>query len=266
VALFWRVFSTMAAVNALCLLVLFSLASVQYDAVLFGLVRDRMAVVAQTLSEPFQAAAELGLAIESLRDVDALLIRAKQSSPDVLGIYLVDQAGKVVRSTEPILADGVARAAREALSGKEPSLWFGQISDAYLAASLIRSVDGGVAGGVLLEHGDGGRSLQVQALVGKLAFIASAILAISLALGIVILRFTLRGHIRVFDALLATYDRFERQAWRGVRADEVTPEPVRGFGIDTEEIFDLLEKSEAQYQAVNPSGTSLPAKGVTLGT
>jgi hypothetical protein len=165
----------MAAVNALCLLVLFLLAAVQYDAVLSGLVRDRMAVAAQALAEPFQAVAELGLAVDSLRDLDAQLIRAKQSSPDVLGIYLFDQAGNVVRSTEPALADGVAQAAREALTGHLGSAWFGQTSDAFLAAALVRGVDGGIAGGVLFEHGDGGRSLQVQALVGKLAFIASAI-------------------------------------------------------------------------------------------
>lgn len=264
-ALFWRVFSTMAAVNALCLLVLFALASVQYDAVLSGLVRDRLAVVAQVLAEPFQAAAGLGLPIESLRDVDALLLRTKQSSTDVQGIYLFDQAGTILRSTEPGLTEDVALAARYALAQGDGSAWFGKTAGGLLVASLVTGADGGIVGGILLAHGDGGTVLQVQALTGRLAFASTAILVISLFLGLGILRLALKGHIRVFDALLATYDRFERQAWRGIRAEEAPPEPVRGFGIDTAEIFDLLERSEARYQAVNPSRLPAPARGPALG-
>lgn len=243
----------MAVVNALCLAVLFALASVQYDAVISGLVRDRLAVVAQVLVEPFQAVADLGLPVESLRGVDELLRRNKQSSTDILGIYLFDPAGNIVRATEPVLADDVTPAAGYALANTDQSSWFSENSTPPLVASLIKSADGSIAGGILISYGDGGKLLQVQALSGKLAFISAAILAISLVLGLGVLRFTLKGHIRVFDALLATYDRFERQAWRGIRTDEMSPEPVRGFGLDTEEIFVLLERSEEKYQALNPS-------------
>lgn len=256
----------MAAVNALCLLVLFALASVQYDALFSGLVRDRVAVVAQVLAEPFQAVTELGLSVDTLRDVDALLLRTKQSSADILDVYLFDQAGNIVRSTAPDLVDAAALAAKDALANSDGGTWFGNSKEGLLVASFVNGPDGKVAGGVLLAHGDGGRSLHVAALVGKLAFAASGVLAISLALGLGILRFTLRGHIQVFDALLTTYDRFERQAWRGIRTDEVPPTPVRGFGIDTDELFTLLSESEEKYQAVNPSRLSVHGGGPKLET
>lgn len=259
-ALFWRVFITVAAVNALCLVVLFGLASVQYDAVLSGLVRDRLAVVAQNLAEPFQAVAKLGLPVETVRNVDALLQRTRQSSVEITGIYLFDQAGNIVRSTEPEMPPEIADAARAALGNNDGTTWSSEDGNAYLVTSLIKAPDGMVSGGVLIRQGDSGKSMQVQALAGKLAFISVAILVVSLGAGFAVLRITLAMHIRVFDALLAAYDRFERQAWRGTRQGEIAAEPVRSFGIDTGEIFALLERSEEQYQAGNPSRAPVFAK------
>ncbi len=263
VALFWRVFTTVAAVNALCLVVLFGLASVQYDAVLSGLVRDRLAVVAQNLAEPFQAVAKLGLPIETVRNVDALLQRTRQSSAEITGIYLFDQAGNIVRTTEPVIPPEMAEAARAALNSADGRTWSSEGANSYLVASIIKAPDGKISGGVLIQQGDSGKSMQVQALEGKLLFISVAILVVSLGAAFVVLRISLAGHIRVFDALLAAYDRFERQAWRGTRPSEVVPEPTRSFGIDTGEIFALLEQSEDQYQAGNPSRTPRIVEGAT---
>lgn len=252
-ALFWRVFTTFAAVNSLCLAVLFGLASIQYDAVLSGLIRDRLAVVAQNLAEPFQAVANLGLPIETLRNADELVQRTKQSSTDVLGIYLFDPAGNIVRSTEADTTAAIETAARAALADPLGATSFSEDTGAFLVGSLIRTSDGAIAGGVLIEHGDSGRAVQVQALAARLVLISVVILIVSLCVALVVFRLTLLKHIHVFDDLLATYDRFERQAWRGQRPSETQPEPVRNFGIDTGEIFALLEQSEAQYQALNPS-------------
>lgn len=251
----------MAAVNAACLVVLFALATVQYDAVLSGLVRDRLSVVAAELAAPFQAVAELGLPIESLRDVDALLMRTKQSAPDILGIYLFDPSGAIVRSTEPegLAEIGDATLAAIASNGREAV--FQETQDALLVTNAITGIDGGIAGGVVVRYGTAGKSMQVEALAGRLGFLSAAILLVSLCAGLVVMRIALAGHIRVFDGLLATYDRFERQAWRGSRPNEPSAEPLRGFGIDTQDLFALLEESEARYQAENPSRRADVSKG-----
>lgn len=123
--LFWRVFSAIGAVIALCLLVLFTLAAVQYDAILSGLIRDRVFAVAQVLTEPFKAVSELGPSVDTLRNVDALLLRTKQSAPDVLGIYLFDETGVIVRSTEPSVSENMVDAAKTALNSDSGATWFG---------------------------------------------------------------------------------------------------------------------------------------------
>ncbi len=262
-ALFWRVFMAVAAVNALSLVVLFGLASVQYDAVLSGLIRDRLAVIAQNTSEPFQAVANLGLPVETLRNADALLERTKQSDGEIRGIYLYDRSGDIVQSTEANPAASIHDAAMAAPNAANSDIWHIEDADAFLVASPVKTSDGIVSGGVLIEYSKVGKSIQVRALAAQLAFIATAILIATLGAGFIVLRFTLSEHVRVFDALLATYDRFERQFWRGLRAGETNPEPVRGFGIDTGEIFSLLEHSEKQYQATGSAGSRKSIGGDT---
>ncbi len=262
-ALFWRVFMAVAAVNALSLVVLFGLASVQYDAVLSGLIRDRLAVIAQNTSEPFQAVANLGLPVETLRNADALLERTKQSDGEIRGIYLYDRSGDIVQSTEANPAASIHDAAMAAPNAANSDIWHIEDTDAFLVASPVKTSDGIVSGGVLIEYSKVGKSIQVRALAAQLAFIATAILIATLGAGFIVLRFTLSEHVRVFDALLATYDRFERQFWRGLRAGETNPEPVRGFGIDTGEIFSLLEHSEKQYQATGSAGSRKSIGGDT---
>ena len=262
-ALFWRVFTTIAAVNAGCLVVLFVLASVQYDAVLSGLMRDRLAVIAAELATPFQAAADLGLPIESLRDVDTLLLRTKQSSPGILGIYIFDPAGGIVRLTEPTVLPEIAGAMQAAMAQQGTEAAFADVSGALLVTSTIKGVDGAIAGSIVIQYSLDEKALQVRALAGRLGFIATVTLIASLCASLVVMRVSLARHIRLFDGLLATYDRFERQAWRGRRQGETEMEPIRGFGIDTGDMFTLLQESEARYQAVNPTHQIAPPRAQT---
>ena len=102
-ALFWRIFGTLVAVTALSLVVFVGLATVQYDAVLAGLMRDRISVIVQNIAEPLRAVVDLGLPINRKRDAAALLERTRQSETEIVGIHLFDNQGNIVLSTAGVL-------------------------------------------------------------------------------------------------------------------------------------------------------------------
>ena len=92
-----RILATIAAVNLFALAVFVMFATIQYNAILSDLTRDRLVVLADTVRRPFKSVAELGVPIGTVRNADAVLARVASSDEAIekIGaathdVYLID--------------------------------------------------------------------------------------------------------------------------------------------------------------------------------
>lgn len=244
-----RILGTVAAVNLFVLAVFVGLTTLQYNAILSGLTRERLVVLADTVRAPFQAVANLGVAIDSVRNAEAVLERARQSDDAIAAIHVISPAGEIVRSTA-LLPETQAGTewldnARAAGAG---NTWHLETRDSFLVGANIAGSTGESAGSVLIEYSKRTSNIQVQAMEAQLVLLAGLVLAATIATGLIILRLVLAEHLRIFDGILTSFDGFERKFWRGDGPEQEQDVNVSGLGLDTAEFRDLLERSEAQYQ------------------
>ena len=83
-ALFWRIWAAVSLVNVLVLSVFLGLAALQFASINFTLVGERLVVLANRTAAPFAASVRLGLPISGVRNVPALLERARQTDEDIV--------------------------------------------------------------------------------------------------------------------------------------------------------------------------------------
>ena len=81
----------------------------------------------------------------------------------------------------------------------------------------------------------------------RLAFFCGLCLLLTLLVSLPVLRFAMGRHVRLFEALLESYDNFERRFWRAPGGAEQPLATVRALGVDTVEFGSLLERSEQNY-------------------
>ena len=99
----------------------------QHDALYAELLRQRVAVIAQTTAGTFKPILSLGLPISTLRGGDQILARGVDIDPDILAIHAVNPSGIIAHSTGPkpaTIADDVLAAmrlvGRDALGARNP--------------------------------------------------------------------------------------------------------------------------------------------------
>lgn len=244
-----RVLATIALVNIFVLAVFVSLATLQYDSILSGLIRERLVVLADTVRSPFQAVADLGVSIETVRNADAVLARARISDESILAIHVISPDGEVVHSTSSKVPD---RARADVLhagrSAGVTATWHLETNDSFLVGANIAGTTGSEAGSVLIEYSKQVANTQVQAMEARLVLLAGVVFAVTLLLGLVALRIVLSEHLRIFNGILSSFDRFERIFWRGYSSGNDHESDVSGLGLRTSDFRELLEESEEQYQ------------------
>jgi hypothetical protein len=249
VILIGRVLATIALVNIFVLAVFVGLATLQYDSILSGLIRERLVVLADTVRAPFQAVADLGVSIETVRNADAVLERARISDASILAIHVISPEGEIVHTTSSLVQEhaqaDILDAARTAGA---TATWHLETSDSFLVGANILGANGAEAGSAVIEYSKHGANIQVQAMEARLVLLAGIVLAVTLLGGLFVLRFVLSEHLRIFDGILSSFDRFERIFWRGLKSENDQEINVSGLGLNTSDFQDLLERSEEQYQ------------------
>jgi hypothetical protein len=244
-----RILGTIVALNLFVLAVFVGLATLQYNAILSNLTRERLVVLADTVRAPFQAVANLGVGIDTVRNADAVLERARQSDDAIAAIHVISPDGDIVRSTslQPSVR-AMDEWRSDLLNVGDGNTWHLETRDRFLVGARITGPGGEEAGGVLIEYSKRSSNILVQAMEARLVLLAGAILLVTTLLGLIILRLVLSEHLRIFGGILASFDEFERKFWRGEGSSEGPEVNVRGLGLDTSEFRGLLETSEDQYQ------------------
>lgn len=256
-----RILATIAALNLFCLAVFVGLATLQYNSILSGLTRERLVVLADTVRGPFQAVADLGVPIGTVRNADAVLKRARLSDESILAIHVFDVNGKIVRST---MANPSSHAGPDILGiardTENDGTWHLETNENFLVGANISGAANQYTGGVYIEYSRHDTSVRVQAMEARMVLLAGTVFAVSVLIFLIMLRIVLSEHLRIFDGVLSSFDRFERKFWRGTDRPEAKEAEITGLGFSTAEFGDLLEASEAQYQEMKTENVSSRAE------
>lgn len=246
-----RMLATVAGIILFSLCVFVVLASLQYNAILSNLTRERLVVLAETVRAPFQTVADLGVPIGTMRNADAVLERARASDEAIVAVYVLEPDGSVATSTTGRSALQIDPAVLERATASGTSAnWHVETKDSFLVGANIAGATGIYAGAILVEYSKRDANTQTEAMEARLVLLAGAVFAVSVFLLLVVLRLVLSEHLRIFDGILASFDRFERRYWRGGAGTDDDIPDVAGLGVSTSEFRDLMEEAEERYQGL----------------
>ena len=99
VSILWRSWLTFTAVIFIVLTGFTTLSLLQNAALLSGLTRQRVAVVAETVGSAFQPIVDLGLPLSMMRNGDEIVERLRGTDPRITAIHVFDPSGVVIYST-----------------------------------------------------------------------------------------------------------------------------------------------------------------------
>jgi hypothetical protein len=249
-SLFWRSWVTVTALIATVLAVLAILSTIQFDAILSNFIQGRLSVLAQTAQAPFQSATDLGLPLSSVRNAQAILERARQTDFDISAVHLFDSVGTIIHSTDKEPPTSVRAEVLVAQAETESAIWHAETKHRFLSGVTILDPAGERLGGVLVVYPKTELDTAVGAMAARLALYIIITLVVVSGIGIVILRLGLRRLIQVFTGIDVTFATIERREWRRLaKGADAAPQPVRGFGIDTGDLEQLLSAAEDRYIA-----------------
>jgi len=247
-AIVWRVLVAIGAINFIVLFIFVSIATLQFDTILSGLIQERLVVIADRVRVPFAAVANLGLPLSTVRNARAILEDARQDDSNIKHIHVFGQDGAIVHSTSRTPSATLSQDWSAELHNKgiEAGLRV-ETKDAFIVAAGITSPTQELSGGVVIVYSKSQARTQVLATAASLGLAAGLVLAGMLIFGWGVLRIALSEHVRVFGGILAAYDRFERQFWRSSMVDRDSDSPVSGLGVSSSTFGSLLKQSESRY-------------------
>ncbi|MFC3283488.1 hypothetical protein [Litchfieldella rifensis] len=255
--LIWRVVAALCVVNFLALAVFVVIATLQFDAILSGLVRDRVSVLVDGIKPPFESVAELGLPVATVRNAQAVLEEVRQSDSAIIAVQVYGPDGAIVHSTGGGAPTGSITLADPARPGESLHV---ETGSSFVLSSAFSTATGTPAGGVVVEYSRALSRTQVRAMAASLGVAALAILLATGLATALLTRLALREHVGIVEALLETYDRFERRFWRRGTPYVVQVAPVRGLGLSSAEFDDLLRRSEVAYEAAIGASSDAPSQ------
>lgn len=139
-------------VIGIALAVLSVLLVLQHNALYSQLLRQRIAVIAQTTAETFRPVLDLGLPISMLRDGDSIVARGMYIDPKIVAVHAINPSGIVAHTTgtkPTTLPQDVLTAMRLA----DGDFWGHETADTlYSGFSIRRAQDGPVSGAVIVEY------------------------------------------------------------------------------------------------------------------
>lgn len=231
-AIFWRLWAASSVIITAVLILFILVATVQFSRTHSTLIGERLVVLAEHTAAPFQAAARIGLPVESVRNASGFLERARQTDDRIAAIYVIDAGGSIVHATrgEPSAGTSVA-----AIRRMQPSLreWYGEIEAGFVAGVNIQGPSGDIVGGIAVLYPFSAATTRVWAMAAELFVAAIAILLFSALAGGLLLRIGLDRAITAFNRIESDFAAFERDSWR--RPD--TAEKSEGLRGDLDAAF-----------------------------
>ncbi len=227
------------AINMAVLVVFVFLSVLQFDQVRTGLEQERLKVIADRVAGPLGSAAMIGLELSTVRNLDAVLERARQADDAIIALHVLDPNGAIVRSTLGSVLEAKGTEIEQLLEeGASSTIYKDRGDYRYLAA--IKRSSGDVAGALLIEYSGAAATTAVWAMAGRLATWALGFCVVSSVISAWVIRSVFSRELR-FDQeyLTADFDA-SQHLWRG----EGT---VRKDGTH-EGIALAMREAELQYQ------------------
>ncbi len=244
----WRIFYTLAAINFIVLAVFVFLVTIQFQAVLSGSIRERLAVVVENVRDPFSSVTEMGLPLSSLRNANAMLQRVKQDDDAIEAIHVYAASGEILHSTDEAKSEATTLSVPAVADAPGVlDIWYREDDRYFRAGGAILDAADRPVGGVSILYSKYNALTQVRAVAARLAFFCGLGLLATLLVSLPVLQFTMRRHVGLFNAILEAYDNFERRFWRGPGGQVLPVKAVKALGVDTTEFSSLLDRSEQNY-------------------
>lgn len=145
----FRSWLTFTIVIAVVQGVLALLAVLQHDAILSELLRQRIAVIAQTTAAPYRPILSLGLPISMLRNGDAIVARALEMDREITAVHTFNPSGVIVHSTQDPHPQSVAPALVRLMQFATGPVW-GTETDAEIVSGRNLFASGSDAIGAIV--------------------------------------------------------------------------------------------------------------------
>lgn len=226
------------SINVAVLVAFVFLSVLQFDQLRSGLEQERLRVVADRAAEPLASAAMIGLNLSSVRNLDAVLERARQADQAINSLYVIDQNGAVVMGTGRGRPGAVGPETLRRLGDSSSSTSYKEDGDYRFLVTFKRST-GDIAGGLLMEYSGAAANTSVWAMTGRLATAALIFCLIGGAFSGWLIARVLQSESRIDQAFLSRYAIGLRGLWRGEKV--VDP--------DGDEIAQAMREADNRYLA-----------------
>ncbi|QIZ82152.1 hypothetical protein [Thalassovita gelatinovora] len=194
--------------------------------------------MADRAAEPLASAAMIGLNLSSVRNLDAVLERARQADQAINSLYVIDQNGTIVVSTAGDHPGTVGPETLRRLGDGAATASYKENGD-YRYLVTFKRLSGDVAGGLLMEYSGAAANTSVWAMTGRLATAALIFCLISGAFLAVLIQRVLRGESRIDQVFLSGYATGLRGLWRGEDGMPVDP--------DGDDIARAMREADERY-------------------
>ncbi|MBB3064538.1 hypothetical protein [Limibacillus halophilus] len=233
-------------INLVSLIAFVVLTVLQFDQIRSRLEQERLVVVVERASEPLASAAAIGLRLSSVRGLDALLERARQTDPAILELHLFDVEGNIVVSTQPRDPEFSRAVIARIQSADETEVALREGQD-FLSVVRFWDSSGNVAGSLLLEYSGIDARTAVWAMAGRLATAALFFSIVASVLTAWAIRWVLGPEISINNLYVDAATKADQWLWRGrpTIPDSEEPTPIEH----------AIREADQRYRAVRDTQT-----------
>jgi hypothetical protein len=254
--LFWRSWLAVSALIALVLAVLTVLCALQFEAILSALIRERLAILAQTTQASFRSALELGLPLEAIRNAGAILEHAKSSDPAISAIHVFGRTGAIVHSTAPDPPTSVRAEALFAQTAADGDRWSVETENELLSGVKIVDPARATIGGVVVVYPVTELEAATKTMTYRLGIFAAAVAVLGAASTLAAVRTSLGPAIRSLARLDEMTARLEAPHGGLPRQDLAAGDAPAAF-VDVAEIEHKLAAATASAREAEESLAAL---------
>lgn len=201
-SILWRSWLTFSVLIAIVLAFLTLLSTIQFDALLSNLIRQRLTVVAQTTAASFRPVVEMGLPISMMRNASQILQRAKKTDQKITSVHVFNSAnGIILHSTDTEHAHIVSYDVLAQQKASIANSWSIETTTELDSGSKIKDKKGNTVGSVLISYPKSELRAASLAMLKRLAYMSAFFFVLFSIISMIILSFRLTGAIRAFELI-----------------------------------------------------------------
>ena len=177
-----RSWLTLPLIIAVVQAVLALLAILQFNALFSDLLRQRIAVIAQTTATSFKPIVNLGLPLSMMRNGNAIVARALAMDSEISAVHVFNPTGAIVYTTSKPRLQSVARDVLRTMQFSDDVKWSVETDDKLFSGFNVVGPDGKASGAVIVAYPKDrleSASHEVTAATMQVAFVVWFVLSLS---------------------------------------------------------------------------------------